>query len=72
MAALAMADLVAMGIEYMPCAACSERIWELRHNVAPSDAWHVTIAELLDARLATLDPRLMRATGPRCRFVTPG
>ena len=69
--ALAMADAMAMDIEYMAYGACSERIWELRHNVTPYDAWYVTIAEILDVELATLDHRLMRAAGPRCRFVTP-
>lgn len=71
LATLAMADVEAMSIEYVAYAQCSERIWELRHDLTPYDAWYVAIAEALDAPLATVDVRLVRATGPRCRFVMP-
>ena len=70
-AALAYADGVAIEIELLPYRPFAERIWELRHNMTTYDAWYVAIAEALDAPLATLDGRLVRATGPRCRFVTP-
>ena len=55
-------------LEYSPFAL---RIWELRENVAPSDAWYVAIAEAFQAPLATLDLRLARAPGTRCEFLTP-
>lgn len=71
MAELAMADVAAMNIEYLAYGPCSDRIWELRHNLTPYDAWYVAIAEALDAELATVDGRLMRAAGPRCGFVVP-
>jgi predicted nucleic acid-binding protein len=70
-AALAHADLAVMEIEFLPYEPFADRIWELRHTVTPYDAWYVAIAEALDAELATLDQRLARAEGPRCRFVTP-
>jgi predicted nucleic acid-binding protein len=70
-ASLAMADVEDMNIEYFSYQPCSERIWELRHNLTPYDAWYVAIAETLDAELATVDRRLVRAPGPRCRFVMP-
>lgn len=70
-AALAQADLANLQIEYIPYLPCSDRIWELRHTVTPYDAWYVAIAEVLDAELATVDQRLVRASGPRCRFVSP-
>jgi predicted nucleic acid-binding protein len=71
-ASLAQADVSSLEIQFLPYEPFADRIWELRHNVSPYDAWYVAIAELLDAELATVDQRLARATGPRCRFVTPG
>ena len=47
------------------------RAWELRDNVTTYDAWYVALAERLDAALVTTDERLQRATGPRCRVITP-
>jgi predicted nucleic acid-binding protein len=47
------------------------RAWELRENLTLYDAWYVALAELLDARLATLDTRLARAPGPACKVVVP-
>lgn len=44
------------------------RMWELRHNVTPYDAWYVALAEALDAPLLTTDRRLARSTGVRCQF----
>lgn len=44
------------------------RAWELRHNVRPWDAVYVALAEALRGTLLTLDRRLARATGPRCRI----
>lgn len=44
------------------------RVWELRHNVRGWDAFYVALAEVFDATLLTLDGRLARATGPRCRM----
>lgn len=70
-ASLAHADLVGLRIELFPYDVAAARIWKLRHNVSPYDAWYVAIAELLEAPLATLDQRLASAPGPRCRFRTP-
>ena len=70
-ASLAHADLLALRIELFPYAPFASRVWELRDNVTCYDAWYVALAETLDAPLATLDVRLSRATGPRCRFQLP-
>ena len=43
-----------------------ERAWELRATVRGWDAMYVTLAEVLEVPLITLDGRLARATGPRC------
>lgn len=48
-----------------------ERAWELRDDVRGYDALYVTLAEGLDATLLTLDARLSRAAGPRCRVEVP-
>jgi predicted nucleic acid-binding protein len=69
-ASLAHEDLLAMRVDLYPYALCARRAWELRHNTTAYDAWYVALAELLDAPLATLDGRLVRAPGPRCRFLT--
>ena len=70
-ASLAHADLLALPIELLPYAPFAARVWELRDNVTRYDAWYVALAEALEAPLATLDQRLARSTGPRCRFLTP-
>ena len=70
-ASMAHADLLALRIELFPYRPFASRVWELRENVACYDAWYVALAEVLDAPLATLDVRLSRATGPRCRFQLP-
>lgn len=70
-ASMAHADLLALRIDLFPYGPFSLRVWELRDNVTCYDAWYVALAEALDAPLATLDVRLSRATGPRCRFRLP-
>jgi predicted nucleic acid-binding protein len=47
-----------------------ERAWELRDSVSSADALYVALAEALDVPLLTLDKRLARADGPRCRVET--
>jgi len=69
-ASLAYAQLCEMPIELFPFEAVAERVWELRKNVTAHDAWYVALAELLGAPLATLDHRLVRASGTTCTFLT--
>lgn len=71
-AALAHHDLLDLPVDLLPYDAVAERVWELRQNVSPYDAWYVAIAELLDAPLATVDDRLASAPGLRCEVLTPG
>jgi predicted nucleic acid-binding protein len=70
-ASLAHADLLAVGVELFPYELLAERIWELRGAVTAYDGWYVALAESLKAPLATLDARLARAPGPRCKFLGP-
>jgi predicted nucleic acid-binding protein len=70
-ASLAHADLLAVGVELFPYELLAERIWELRGAVTAYDGWYVALAESLKAPLATLDARLVRAPGPRCKFIGP-
>ena len=64
-------DLMELDVELHAFEAFSDRVWELRHNVTSYDAWYVALAEVLNLPLATLDGRLAKAEGPRCRFLTP-
>ena len=64
-------DLMQLDAELFPYAPFAARIWELRANLTTYDAWYVAIAEQLACPLATLDRRLVRASGPRCRFSSP-
>jgi len=70
LAALALADLMDLGIELVDFAPFSDRVWELRHNLTSYDAWYVALAEALDQPLATLDRRLAEAPGIRCEVLT--
>ncbi|KAB2966697.1 MAG: type II toxin-antitoxin system VapC family toxin [Thermoanaerobaculia bacterium] len=70
-AAAAHRDLLDLDLELFPYAPFAERVWALAAAVTAYDAWYVALAEALGAPLATLDRRLARAPGPRCRFLTP-
>jgi predicted nucleic acid-binding protein len=48
-----------------------DRAWQLRDCVSAPDALYVALAEALDATLLTLDRRVARADGPRCRIDVP-
>jgi predicted nucleic acid-binding protein len=48
-----------------------ERAWQLRDSLSAPDALYVALAEALDATLLTLDRRIRRADGPRCRIAIP-
>jgi predicted nucleic acid-binding protein len=70
-AGAAFEDFMQLELDLYPFEPFAERIWELRHNVVSYDAWHVALAEALNASLATLDGRLVAANGPTCPFLTP-
>lgn len=53
--------------EYRPF---GTRVWQLRENLTPYDAWYVALAEYLEEPFATLDGNLIRSPGPRCQFLT--
>ena len=64
-------DLAQLDIELFSFEPFSDRVWELRHTVTSYDAWYVAVAEELGYPLATLDRRLAKAVGPKCKFLTP-
>ena len=64
-------DLLRLDLELFPFAPYAARIWALRANLTSYDAWYVALAEALDCRLATLDRKLCRASGPACEIVGP-
>ena len=70
-ASLAHADLADLPVELFPYAPFAGRVWELRDTATCYDAWHVALAEYLEVKVATIDLKLSRATGPRCGFETP-
>jgi predicted nucleic acid-binding protein len=47
------------------------RAWQLRDSLSAPDALYAALAEALNATLLTLDQRLARAKGPRCRVDIP-
>lgn len=51
----ALDDLVALPFARQPHDLLVERIWQLRHNLTAYDAAYLALAELVDARLVTLD-----------------
>ena len=65
------AALLGIEIELHPFAPFAQRVWALRYNLTSYDAWYVALAEELDCPLATLDIKLSRAPGPKCRMVVP-
>lgn len=70
-ASLAHDDLLGLRLLLFPYTPFGQRIWQLRDNVTPYDAWYIALAETLDVDLATADGPLSRAPGPHCRFITP-
>lgn len=68
---LAHEDLLDLDVELWPYAAVAGRVRELRATLTAYDASYVAVAEALAAPLLTLDARLSRSPGPRCRFLLP-
>ena len=69
--AQAHADLLDLAIELWPYDLLARRAWELRPNLSIYDATYVALAEITDLTLVTLDKRLAKAPGTRCRIATP-
>jgi predicted nucleic acid-binding protein len=69
--AQAHADLFDLAIELWPHDLLATRAWELRMNLSIYDATYVALAEITDLTLITLDKRLAKAAGAKCRITTP-
>ena len=69
--AQAYADLLDLAIELWPYDLLATRAWELRLNLSIYDATYVALAEITDLTLITLDNRLAKAPGTKCRIATP-
>jgi predicted nucleic acid-binding protein len=69
--AQAHADLLDLAIELWPYDLVAMRAWELRLNLSIYDAAYVALAEITHLTLVTLDKRLAKAPGTRCRIATP-
>lgn len=52
-----------------PFAPHLQRVWALRDNLTPYDAWYVALAEAIEEPLVTADARLARAPGLRCEVI---
>ena len=59
----ALGDLARMPLRRIEHVGLLPRAWELRHNVSFYDSLYVSLAEVLDVPLVTLDRRLARAVG---------
>ncbi len=70
-ASLAFARLLELPVSLVGYEHLANRVWDLRRNVTPYDAWYVALAEALEVDLATLDQRLIRSSGPTCSFLMP-
>ena len=70
-AAQAHADLLDLAIEPWPYELLSARARGLRRNLSSYDASYVALAELIEAKLVTLDKRIGGAPGLRCSVSTP-
>ena len=71
MATTAYAEMLALDVDLRTLTPLAARIWELRHNVTPYDAWYIALAEAEGLQFATLDRRLALAPGVRCGFLLP-
>ena len=67
----ALRDILGLDIDLRGFEPYVQRVWELRHNATPYDAWYVAIAERNDCRLVTGDRRLTTVPNLRCQIVTP-
>lgn len=59
--------LAAMALTRYSHAPLLPRIWQLRHNMWPCDAAYVALAEALAADLVTVDNKVSKVPGLRCR-----
>ncbi len=70
-ASQAHADLLDLAIELWPYELVAVRAWELRQNLSIYDAAYVALAETTGLTLVTLDKRLAKAPGAKCRIAAP-
>lgn len=66
-ATMTQADLPQLPLTLFPLTLAAARSWELLGVLSSASAADVALAELLGCNLATLDPRIGKAKGVRCR-----
>ena len=70
-ATLAHDDLLGLPVDLVPHRHLASRAWALRHNLTAYDAAYVSLAEVFDVALITLDHRLANAPGVGCEIRLP-
>lgn len=64
----ALSDLRDLRMDRIPHRQLIARCWELRDNVTMYDAAYIAVAELFGAVLLTVDARLARVPGAKCKI----
>lgn len=67
-ASQALLDLRDLRMDRVPHRELISRCWELRNNVTMYDASYIAVAELFGASLITVDARLAKVPGARCKI----
>lgn len=67
-ASQALSDLRDLRMDRVPHRQLISRCWELRNNVTMYDASYIAVAELFGASLITVDARLTKVPGARCKI----
>lgn len=67
----ALRDLLDLPIARQPHDLLLDRVWALRHNLTAYDAAYLALAELVGARLVTLDRRLAAVAAKTVEVIVP-
>ena len=70
-ASITQTELSQLPITLFPLTLTADRTWELLGPLGSKSSADAALAELLGCALATLDPRIAKVKGLRCKVVTP-